>query len=279
MFAQRAHGRQRLGLAEPAREAVDLLLDDLLGLGDDLAARAEVALHDRLQVVDVIQRDPVDVAAARVDVARHGDVDQQQRPAAALGHHQRQLLAAHDRVRRGGRGDDDVGLQQLLREFVQADDRATEALREAERAVGVTVGDEDRADALVCERLRGQLARLTRAEQHHAPLGQVAEHVLGEVHGHRGHGHARGADAGLRAHALARRQGRCEQAVGQRAGRAGLHRRLVGALDLTLDLGLAEDHRLQARGHAIQLAGRLAVARRVDLLGKLRGTDACSACQ
>ena len=56
---------------------------------------------------------------------------------------------------------------------------------------------------------------------------------------------------------LARR----EQAVGQRSGAARAHRRLVRSPDLALDLRLAEDHRLQAGRHAVELARRVAVAR------------------
>ena len=55
VLAQSAHGRQRLQLAEPAREAADLLLHDLLGLRHDFLARSEIARHHGLEVVDVIQ--------------------------------------------------------------------------------------------------------------------------------------------------------------------------------------------------------------------------------
>ncbi len=77
------------------------------------------------------------------------------------------------------------------------------------------------------------------------------------------------ADRRLRAHALAGLQRGGEEAVRQRPGRAGGERLLVGALDLALDLGLADDHRLQAAADAEQLPRGVAVARRVDLLGEL----------
>ena len=63
--------------------------------------------------------------------------------------------------------------------------RAAEALREAERAVGVAVGDEDRPGALLGERARGQLARLAGAEHDDVALLQVAEHAQREVDGDR----------------------------------------------------------------------------------------------
>ena len=69
-----------------------------------------------------------------------------------------------------------------------------------------------------------------------------------------------GGDRRLRAHALAGRQRGAEELVGQRAGGARGERPLVGALDLALDLGLADDHRLQAADDAVQVARRVAVA-------------------
>ena len=49
-----------------------------------------------------------------------------------------------------------------------------------------------------------------------------------------------------------------------------LARGLVGAADLALDLVLADDHRLEARGDAEEVPGRVAVAQRVDRLRELR---------
>ena len=68
-----------------------------------------------------------------------------------------------------------------------------------------------------------------------------------------------------RAHALAGRQRGAEQPVAS-AGPVvrAAQRRLVGALDLALDLGLADDHRVEPAGDAVQVARGVAVARRVD---------------
>ena len=241
--------------------------------GTSASREFEVARDDLLEVVDVVQRHPRQLAAAGVDVAGHGDVDQQQRAPRPAIDDLRELLDADDRVGGGGGADDDVGARELLGEPVEPHDRAAEALRESERAVGVAVGDEDRAGALVGERLRGQLARLAGAEDHDVALAQAAEHAGGEVDGDGGHAHAAGADAGLRAHALAGGQRGAEEAVGERPGVPGRERGLVGALDLPLDLGLADDHRLEPGGDPEQLTRGVAVARRVDRLGELGGAD------
>ena len=87
--AQRGHRGQHLERAEPALEAGELGGEQALGPARlDLAAGG-VAIDDRLDVVDVTEDDPGDVAAGRVDVPRDGEVDQQQRPVLASGHHVR----------------------------------------------------------------------------------------------------------------------------------------------------------------------------------------------
>ncbi len=131
--------------------------------------------------------------------------------------------------------------------------------------------------ALLGERPRGQLARLAGAEDHDVALLQLADRAQREVHSDRGDADAAGADRGLRADPLARRQRGGEQAVRERPGGAGARRGFVGAPDLSLDLGLADDHRLEARRDAVELARGVAVARRVDRLGELGGTDAGAA--
>ncbi len=51
------------------------------------------------------------------------------------------------------------------------------------------------------------------------------------------------------------------------------------AAHLPLDVRLAEDHRLEARGDAVEVAGGVAVARRVDRVGELGRADLGASCQ
>ena len=87
-----------------------------------------------------------------VDVARHGDVDQHQRPARALLRHQLELLAADDLVRRAGGADHDVGALELAGQVVEADGLAAEALGQPDRAVVAAVGHEHGLHAAVAQR-------------------------------------------------------------------------------------------------------------------------------
>ena len=79
------------------------------------------------------------------------------------------------------------------------------------------------------------------------------------------------ADRRLGPHPLAGLQRGGEEAVRQRPGGARRERVLVGALDLALHLGLAQDHRLQPGGDAEEVTRGVAVARRVHDLGELGG--------
>ena len=83
-------------------------------------------------------------------------------------HHLLELLALDDVVGGVGRGDDDVGLGQLLGQLLEADGAAAEALGEADRAVVVAVGDEDGVDAAGDQGAGDQLGGLAGAD-HAAP--------------------------------------------------------------------------------------------------------------
>ena len=118
-------------------------------------------------------------------------------------HHLLEPVALDDVVRRVGRGDDDVGLDQLLGQLLEADGAATEALGEADRAVVVAVGDEDGADAAGDQGAGDQLGGLAGADHQHPALGEVAERAPRQLDRDRGDRDALLADPGLLAGAAA----------------------------------------------------------------------------
>ena len=85
------------------------------------------------------------------------------------------------------------------------------------------------------------------ADQEDPARGEIAEVALGELDRDRWDRDALLPDRGLGPDALAGREGAAEHPVQDRTGRALDQRQLVGALHLALDLGLAEDHRVEAR--------------------------------
>ena len=87
LLPERDDRRDGAARTEPRAEPADFLGDDGLGAQDLARAAREVFADRRLQVVDVVEEDLLDFTGRRLDVARHGDVDDEERTVAARPHH------------------------------------------------------------------------------------------------------------------------------------------------------------------------------------------------
>jgi hypothetical protein len=76
VLPQVADGRAGIERLLPGLVALDLLGDDRLDPGDVAPPALEILLHDRLERAHVVHEHAVEVVDRRVDVARHGDVDE-----------------------------------------------------------------------------------------------------------------------------------------------------------------------------------------------------------
>ncbi len=83
-----------------------------------LLALFQGLLADALEIVDVEEAGPVAVVDARVEVARHGDVEDHHRAALASRQDVVEAAARHDRLRRTGSAQDNVGLDERLVELL-----------------------------------------------------------------------------------------------------------------------------------------------------------------
>jgi hypothetical protein len=200
-----------------------------------------------------------------VDVSRHGEVDHEQRAPVSLRHHLVELLALDHMMRRTGRGDDDVGAGHLVGECLEADGAAAEAIGQPDRAVVVAVGDEDRVQPLGRERSRRELGGLPGPDDEHAAGLELAEGSLRELDRDRRDRHRPRRDPGLRPRALAGGEGGAEDAVEDGPRRALDEGELVRPLHLALDLGLADDHRVEAGRDAEQVLGSMDAPHRVQV--------------
>ena len=111
------------------------------------------------------------------------------------------------------------------------------------------------------------------ADHQHLALGEVAERALRDLDRDRRDRDAALADRGLVAGPPAGRERAAEEAVEDRPGGALDQRQLVGAFDLALDLGLADDHRVEPGGHPQQVAGGVGRAQRVEVAEQLGRPD------
>ena len=88
---------------------------------------------DGLQVVEVVEVDVFQIGDGRVDVAGEGDVDEEDR-AISPGFEQRlELLFGDDRMVCAGGGDDHVGGDEVIVQFLEWDGRSAESVGEIRR--------------------------------------------------------------------------------------------------------------------------------------------------
>src|SRR5205823_1659060 len=121
-------------------------------------------LANALEVVDVEQAGAVAVVNARVEVARHGDVEDYCGAAAAFGEHVLPTLARDDRLRRAGRAEDDVRLRQRIVEPFPRQRLPAAALRDLRRLFRTAIRDQDLLRPKLAQMSQRQLAHLAGAD-------------------------------------------------------------------------------------------------------------------
>src|ERR1017187_7407288 len=92
--------QRRVVTVQPTGEALEVLGNQDLAGGDLPFTRRYVFPRNLLQVVDVIQIYALQFAARPLNVARYGDVDEEQRALAPRFHERDELLPGNDRMRR-----------------------------------------------------------------------------------------------------------------------------------------------------------------------------------
>lgn len=244
-------------LVQPYADAV---LDQRFRLVRGRLTMAAVLLDDLVEVVHGVEKDVVEVADFRLDVARHSDIDHEDGAVAALlerpfGH----ALAENGKRRRGG-GDDDIGAHQGLGDLVQRDRLGIELLRQHLGPLAGAVGHDHVAHPGLAQMARHQLNGLAGADQQRPRASEVVEDAAGQAHRGIGHRYRVLADTGAGAHLLGYREGVLKQQLQLAAEPAGLSRRLVGALELTENLRLAQHHRIEPHRDAHQVAGCFPIA-------------------
>jgi hypothetical protein len=187
---------------------------------------------------------------AGVDVAGHGDVDEEDRAvfpqAQGLLHH----LAVDEVAAGGGRGDDDVGFDEQAGQLVEFAGVAAEGVGDFLGAFEGAVGDEQFAHAGLAEMAGGELSHLAGADEDGGVVVEVGEDLAGEVDGDGADRDDAAADAGLGADALGDGKGAFDGAVERGAGEAGGAALVEGGLELAEDLGFADDEAVEAGGDA-----------------------------
>src|SRR5262245_33884453 len=123
------------GRATRSDQRLRFLGDDGFATCDFIFALLEIIVGNRLQVIDVVEVDVFQEVNFRFDVARDGDVDQEQ-GAVSAPVHERFEFGAVQNVMRGRRAaDDDVDPLEFRGPFFEMDGAAAEFLRKSDRAL------------------------------------------------------------------------------------------------------------------------------------------------
>ena len=171
------------------------LVDNGLGARDLGPASRQILLHDALQVVDVVQEDLFDLADLWVDVAWHGDVDDEQRFGAPPAQDHLDVFAHDDGSLRSRRREDDIRIAHRLSQ-VRPGDRASADLRRERVSVRWrATRNDDLLHAVAAQVLRGQRADLAGADDEHAPAVEPPEDLSRQRHCGEAHRHGAFADA------------------------------------------------------------------------------------
>ena len=230
--------------ALPALEVGRRLVDELGGRLGRAQALVLVAVGHVAQLVDVVAAHVGDVAHRRVDVARKGHVDAQQRPLGAALHDRGQALAPHQAaLRRRGR-EHHVGLLQAGVHLVEGAGAEAVLAGQPLRLFQRAVRHHGHRHVLRHEVLHGQLAHLARAQDEHPLVRDAAQLPRGQLHGNAPDGGGVAADARLGAHLLAQRQRALEPHVDHLVVCPRLAGGPVGTRHLAGYLRLAHDERV-----------------------------------
>ena len=141
-----------------------------------------------------------------------------------------------------GRADQDISIGDGLVPVVEVDSHAADLGRKLCRPLVGAVGNHRAPNAARLEAAGCPLADFSRTQQEDAQMSQVAENLLGQLHGDRPDGGRPACDLCLCPHALGHAESVLEEFVHGAGGRAGFAGDRVSLLHLTKDLGLADHH-------------------------------------
>ena len=138
------------------------------------------------QVIDVIERDLVEIANSRVKVAGDGDIQNQRQPIPPRSLNTDILLKRDDWLGSGRGADDQVGLDQGLAKPLEWHGLAVPAGCDRESSVRIAVGDQDFAWVQSFQMPQGELAHLAGTNHQHGLVGEGVKDFLGKIDGDAG---------------------------------------------------------------------------------------------
>jgi hypothetical protein len=237
-----------------------ILFDNGLGFGNGVSPFEKVVVHDLVQIVHIVQKDVGLSADFGFHVSRNRQIEYEERAPLVGLSGVAKPVTGNERVGSGCRRDQDVGLRQLERHFVEVNRTPRKFVGELTSPVVRPVGYHQPPDAVPAQSLHHQLRGRTGPEDHHLAPFETAEDLSRQPHGYGSHRGSAFSDGGRRTNTPTGGEGGLKKPVedGSRQGRRSrtLPRQFISILDLSLDLGLTEHQRVQPPGDAVEVADR-----------------------
>ena len=136
---------------------------------------------------------------------------------------------------------------------IERDRHSPDLLRQTRRAFEGAVRYDDRAHPSGNKTPRGSLADLSSSQHHDRPPVQIPEDFSREIDGHRSDRRGSAGDLGFAPHLLGHPERVLEKLVEMAGGCPAIGGRSIRLLELAQDLGLADNHRIQAARNTEQM--------------------------
>ena len=176
--AKRGDRRDDIQRRLPFAEPLCLSGNDRLRTLGFAATPGEGLGNHGLDIVDVVEVATVELVDRRVEIARDGEVDQEQRPALASWQDTLDLHALENPSGSARRRDDDVRGGELLFDLVETDRVTAEASRELGTSIGAPIRDPGNCRAARDEVSRGEIPDLAGPDDENVAIAKVTEHLL-----------------------------------------------------------------------------------------------------
>lgn len=222
-----------------------MTIDHRFAAGDFALADFDGLSGDLFKGIHVVEIDIFELVDGGIDVARHGQVDQEKRAFLMFSEDGLEFLSGHDRMGGGCGANQDIDFVKRRVPVVEMHSKAPDLVSQSGGAIERAVRNDHRANTTRNEAAGHALTRLTRAENHDLPATQVSKDFACQVHRHRAHGCRPAGDLGLRAHFLGDAESVLEKFVQMGVGGSVFAGGGVGLFDLTEDLGFPDDHGIE----------------------------------
>ena len=231
MLAKIVHDRTGFERGAPRFKFFHVFGDDGFGTRDFGFAGAFILLDDFAEIVDVVEIQIVEVRCIGIDVARHAEVHDENRPAVARG----QCASSISRVSTAPLLTEVTIMSGVPRTF-SSDAQATASppIRAASSAAWLweRFDDSQVADAAIAQMLDYLLSHRAGADDQRGMTLQISEDSLGELHARQSYRHWTRAHFGFRTHALAYFERALKYAVEHWSGGTIFERLSVGGAEL-----------------------------------------------